>query len=620
MSDLFVWQKNLLHAVKTFDVIILHGNIRDLYVYTDRAAQSIYYEVKLDELLTRLLFPSVGTIRRYDPYAKVSDLSLGDASTFVSTNVEGFGDTGFRSFIEQTATEILNDVEKPTPKCFWLLKNMHNLLPFRSSYSEEEGLRLVVFQRMIENLAPGNKLMLCYLSDTQVPIEISGNAHRVTFVKVPLPEFDERLVFWSQFLFGRSIDLNKDQKDSATALSKLTEGLAITQMRNLIILATQDADARKIEQDKLTLRDWERALRHYKFGESKNYYQQITTENLNTAKEFFTEKEGIKGQDFAVTKTIEMLYKARTNVASLLRSGPSSAPRGTLFLCGPSGTGKTMLSKKLAKFVFSSEEAFHRIDMSEYQQDHTVSKLIGSPPGYVGFEMGGILTNAMLQKPFSVILFDEIEKAHPRIFDLFLQILSDGRLTDSRGQAVFFSEAIIVFTSNIGTRSNEIKSLKKAQQSENPKESIHNHFVECVEKFFRTEISRPELLNRIGNNIIPFAYLDQDEVLISTVEFYLKGLIERFNDEYREHDLRLAIDLPTVATFFVKEEHGRKLREFGGRAVLNAIDDLVLPLLAQHLVSLVGNESHDNEPRDPIELRVGVITTDKERKIHVRKA
>src|SRR2546423_1742548 len=402
---------------------------------------------------------------------------------------------------------------------------MHNLLPYRASYSQEESLRLIAFQRMIENLAPGNKLLLCYLSDTQVPVEISRNAHRVTFVKVSLPEFEERAAFWMRLLEAHlSEELNKH----AIEMAKLTEGLAITQMKKLARLAEEQAQQRQVELTSLSLRDWERIIRLYKFGETKNFYQQITADRLNRAEEFFIEEEGLKGQDQAVRKTVKMLFKARTNVSALLRTGPSNAPRGTLFLCGPSGTGKTMLSKKLAKFVFGSEEAFHRIDMSEYQQDYTVSKLIGSPPGYVGYEMGGILTNAMLEKPFSVVLFDEIEKAHPKIFDLFLQLLSDGRLTDSRGQTVFFSEAIIVFTSNLGTRASEIDQLQEAQQSSNPN-AVHDHFVKCVKNFFRYEISRPELLNRIGNNIIPFSYLNQDDVLASAVEFYLVGLVERFN-------------------------------------------------------------------------------------------
>jgi ATP-dependent Clp protease ATP-binding subunit ClpA len=171
---------------------------------------------------------------------------------------------------------------------------------------------------------------------------------------------------------------------------------------------------------------------------------------INSANLWF--KERVIAQDYAVDEVVKAIKKARSGVVGL-SSGQASKPKAVLFFAGPTGVGKTYLAKKLAHYLFDTEEAFSRFDMSEFKEEHTVSKLIGSPPGYVGYEKGGQLTNAVRSRPFAVILFDEIEKAHPKIMDIFLQILDDGRLTDSRGQTIFFTESVVVFTSNIGTRS-----------------------------------------------------------------------------------------------------------------------------------------------------------------------
>lgn len=466
---------------------------------------------------------------------------------------------------------------------------MHNLLPYRTGYSAQDHQRLVAFQNMIERLTPGNKLLLCYLSDTQPPMELAQQLHRVAFVKVPLPDYDERNLFWCRAIGDV---LGSD-------LAKLTDGLALSSLHRVAEIGR----ARAAEEDRsigtLSLREWERVIRQFKFGEATDPYRQIKVEQLDRALDFFAGENGVQGQPEAVRQSIAMLWKARTHVSALLQASPAGAPRGCLFFCGPSGVGKTMLAKKIAGFVFGSEDAFIRIDMSEYQQDFTVSRLVGAPPGYVGHEAGGVLTNAISERPFSVVLFDEIEKAHPRVFDLFLQLLSDGRLTDSRGQTVFFSEAIVIFTSNLGAASGDQDQLEQARQSADPKK-VRAHFVRAVRNFFRYQIGRPELLNRIGNNIVAFNFLDQDEVLVRTVIQYLNTLKRNFDDEYRARHLTLGLDTDDIARFLV-EQYGGVIREFGGRAVINTLDDVLMPELARRLLEL-------EEPLStvPVTVRVSV--------------
>ena len=159
------------------------------------------------------------------------------------------------------------------------------------------------------------------------------------------------------------------------------------------------------------------------------------------------------GQDEAVDTVSDAIRRARSGLKDPKR------PIGTFIFLGPTGVGKTELAKTLAEFLFNDEDAIVRIDMSEYMEKHNVSRLVGAPPGYVGYEEGGQLTEAVRQKPYSVVLFDEIEKAHPDVFNIMLQIFDDGRLTDSKGRTVDFKNTVIIMTSNIGTEINFEDSL-----------------------------------------------------------------------------------------------------------------------------------------------------------------
>merc|ERR1711998_664681 len=153
------------------------------------------------------------------------------------------------------------------------------------------------------------------------------------------------------------------------------------------------------------------------------------------------------GQQEATQVVAEAVQRSRAGMAD------PTKPIATLAFLGPTGVGKTELCKTLAKYLFDSEDAMVRIDMSEYMEQHSVSRLVGSPPGYVGFEDGGQLTEAIRRKPYSVVLFDEMEKAHPEVFNILLQLLDDGRLTDSKGNTVNFRNTIVIFTSNVGSTS-----------------------------------------------------------------------------------------------------------------------------------------------------------------------
>jgi ATP-dependent Clp protease ATP-binding subunit ClpC len=202
----------------------------------------------------------------------------------------------------------------------------------------------------------------------------------------------------------------------------------------------------------------------------------------------------VVGQEDAIRAVSQAIRRTRAGLKDPKR------PSGSFIFLGPSGVGKTELAKTLAEFLFGDETALIQLDMSEYMEKHTVSRLVGSPPGYVGYEEGGQLTEAVRRKPFSVVLFDEIEKAHPDVFNTLLQILEEGRLTDAQGRSVDFRNTVLIMTSNLGTagfaRSDEAVSYEKMKEKVN--DALKLHF-------------RPEFLNRIDDTIV-FHELTKDEV------------------------------------------------------------------------------------------------------------
>src|SRR6187399_2183891 len=227
------------------------------------------------------------------------------------------------------------------------------------------------------------------------------------------------------------------------------------------------------------------------------------------------------GQEEAVKALSRAIRRTRAGLKDPKRPG------GSFIFAGPSGVGKTWLSKSLAEFLFGDEDALIQLDMSEYGEKHTVSRLFGSPPGYVGYEEGGQLTEKVRRKPFSVVLFDEVEKAHPDIFNSLLQILEDGRLTDSQGRSVDFKNTVIIMTTNLGTR-----DISKGQQmgfqagndTKTGYERMKNKVIDELKQHFR-----PEFLNRVDDTIV-FPQLSQDEI-VEIVDLMIAKVDERLKDK-----------------------------------------------------------------------------------------
>lgn len=279
--------------------------------------------------------------------------------------------------------------------------------------------------------------------------------------------------------------------------------------------------------------------------------------------------ERVIGQSEAVTAIAKAIRRGRVGLKDPKR------PVGSFIFLGPTGVGKTELCKALAEAMFGDENAMLRLDMSEYMEKHTVSKLIGSPPGYVGFEEGGQLTEKVRRKPYSVVLFDEIEKAHPDVFNMLLQILEDGRLTDSQGRTVDFKNTIIIMTSNVGARliTEKQSSLGFNSENENAKESEKKDIKELVTGELR-KVFRPEFLNRV-DDIIVFNKLNKDEIKQIAVKMLktLENRLDKMNIKISFTDNAIS----EIADKGFDENYGaRPLR----RAIQNEIED---PLSEQML-------------------------------------
>ena len=274
------------------------------------------------------------------------------------------------------------------------------------------------------------------------------------------------------------------------------------------------------------------------------------------------------GQDEAITAVADAVRRSRAGLQDPKR------PIGSFIFLGTTGVGKTELAKALAEYLFNDESLMTRIDMSEYQEKFSVSRLVGAPPGYVGYEEGGQLTEAVRRKPYSVVLFDEIEKAHPDVFNILLQVLDDGRLTDNKGRVVNFKNTIIIMTSNLGSGFIQSKFDEMRGKSESEQERLLDETKEGVFEMLKKTI-RPEFLNRI-DDIIMFQPLKKEEIRL-IVRLQVAAIVNRL----AEQGISLQVDDDAIAQI---AEAGFD-PEFGARPVKRSLQRLLLNDLSKSLLS-----------------------------------
>ncbi|MGK7875363.1 MAG: AAA family ATPase [Xenococcaceae cyanobacterium] len=427
-----------------------------------------------------------------------------------------------------------------------------------------------------------NTLVLIASDLKRVPAWFYANNPFVALVQITRPNKEERrqfvLMFGKRGFFGgdrlkvrpSKADLPSELEIVADEFADLTDGFRALDLDALRYTSHQEAIP-------LNRRQMFRLVDFYKFGLREEPFEQISPEKVMGAREELS--RSVIGQPQAVEAVTRMLTSAKVGISMSAVSGRSSKPKGIFFFVGPTGVGKTELAKSLTRLLFGDEQAFARFDMSEYKEEHAAEKLVGAPPGFVGYEEGGQLTNRVLERPYSILLFDEIEKAHPKVLDKFLQILEDGRLTDGKGQTAYFNQTVIIFTSNIGAsdltdtqtgnpiRDGIMGKVQKQKTTSFTYEQVEAHFKQKVNWYFTSRIGRAELLNRLGDSIVVFDLLRSQFV----EEIAKKFLCQLGNSAYDKHRVNLQFH-PSILTSLRQQMEQDDNLLFGGRRIKTLLE------------------------------------------------
>lgn len=619
------WHRELEIFSRIKPIVILEGNVLDRYVYpvdsacgvpkgTIMSGLSAYLNTFLTDCGTDIVV-EYDSIRGFRNIGRPSgeDTPLSRFAGISGANIQnGVIDAPFaapRNGIEGTAPAIIARALEQHESSVCVIMNFasryitgpqHNPIEDVNAFTllQQAGLSSTNYRKRItgpdgkisqENRDSLNSVFIIVNKLNDLPSWFFLDNPAVKVINISTPRREERETFikggnnFSSF-FDRQI-YNEEigfyqQPENQHLLEELqnkfigaTDQFSFTDINSLRLLC---------KNEKLHLKELPSVVDLFKFGLKDNPWNAIDRTQVANAFEILQRR--VKGQDLALKKTVDVIKRAVTGMASLQHSS-NSHPKGVLFFAGPTGTGKTELAKSMAELIFGDEKNFIRFDMSEFSQSHSDQRLLGAPPGYVGYEAGGQLTNAVRNNPFSIILFDEIEKAHPLILDKFLQILEDGRMTDGQGKTVYFSEAVIIFTSNLGI-SQEIQDpatgMIQRKQVVTPGldyEEVQQKVMEGIERYFKEKISRPEILNRIGENIVIFDFI-RTQVAELILNSQIKKIISRVSEEKK-----IRIEISDKAREHLLEAAKGNL-ENGGRGIGNVVESHLINPLSRALFDL----------------------------------
>jgi len=527
-----LWHNELEAFAGAVNTIILEGNIMDRFLYPEDNAivslrEYLYFfllnygyecAVFYDRVNGFSCYESSLGKRQFSVFEKLAgaDKSFLDAKTSFSNTDNG-----------KSACEYIYQsmVQNDTPCAIIMdMASRYIISPDSLSQNDIGGFSVLLKAQLAgcsvlgKNGRKLNNIMVLIvnkLNDLPVWFYHSNPNIRAITIGKPDSEFRKAFIdynfknFFSADRWSEGMKYYEDKPDELNKIKKrissTTEGLMFADL----IAISKICSERNID-----IKDVNHAVDIFKYGiVEQNPWTKIEKNTIDDLR--FTLNSEIIGQSDAMEHIMAVIERAATGISNFFDED-SSKPKGVLFFAGPTGTGKTKTAKLIAKALFNSERACRIFDMSEYSAPHSDQRLLGAPPGYIGYEAGGQLTNAARENPFSIFLFDEIEKADPSILDKFLQILGDGRLTDGLGRTVYFSDSLIVFTSNLGiyevlpdgTRSLRIDPNVEENDYSKVKESVTS----AITEYFQFTLNRSEILNRIGKNIVVFDFIRSENV------------------------------------------------------------------------------------------------------------
>lgn len=582
-KELNAWLTKFDREIGLRSSVILFGNTNDIVL--NRRANG-KYQPFLDVVADALRDKGYETLVKWDrvdgiDYAFSNDIPEGASCSSQPAGDEydmGFGDgelsrsNGSRPDYkspDEFFPYLLQTLADGAKKTAFILDYSDYIFGNANSLSEKERNYLATLGKSLQSgqsynmLSPsfediGNLVVIVTHNNATIPPALYIGNPLVSTINVPLPGRSEREAFVQANKSNLLVKENLSA-ESGTAFDDLIDALDGYSLKEI-------AQIMKLSRQVGEVMSFGKLINLYKYGEKVSPWEELSHDKLETITERLGER--VKGQDQAIAKVKDVIIRAYTGFSGLQHSAKQKKPKGTLFFVGPTGVGKTELAKALAEFVFGDESACIRFDMSEYNHEHSDQRLVGAPPGYVGYEAGGQLTNSIKEKPFCVLLFDEIEKAHGRILDKFLQILEDGRLTDGKGETVYFSEAIIIFTSNIGA-ADISADLKPAE--------ARREFISAVRRHFVEELGRPELLNRIGDNIVAFNFIEDPEVFSKIAKGKFKSVEDFVKERY---EANIKFENEREAFLAIAKKAGK---QNGGRGLLNVMESAIINPLAEFI-------------------------------------